>query len=273
MSEARLIKVLSQVVPQWPEKLRRRWARQFLPLWREDLVPPERMTRYLTLALRRGWFDSPESVGQWSHFICLLEQTQGRPSPQAGVNLFNLAALIPGRANLSPEHVMPEHWRALCGEHVLDARQMTDILRALKTHLPELGAAPAQQPVSAMVRVHRGAARDERGQRWLAGLGGQGWTLLHVVEPFGMRSWDGVSQAGVDEQGVVAYSRPLGLTARLVPPNFAVDVVHGEPSRALKMPGATAHRLAGMRTLFQVEARLWAGVTRDGAVAFLEREG
>ncbi len=268
--QAHLETLLAGIVPQWSRKLRRRWVTQFLPHWREDLLERERLERYLAIALRRGWFDSPDQTGRWSQFVRLLERASDggqKVSSEDAVNLFNLSALVPIHVVLTADKNSLDGnlWDKLIAGEVLDAEGMTAILGELAPR----DAQSNHRVSSPMLRVRDGEAIDARGERWLAGKhSSDKWELVYLVEPFGTKSWDGVSQVGISDGRLLAYSKPLGLIATLTPPSFEVAIQRGEPS-GYSWPEKRQCELGGVGQIFRASDDLWCGLTRDGAVAFL----
>ena len=268
--QAHLEALLASIVPQWSRKLRRRWVLQFLPHWREDLLERARLGRYLAIALRRGWFDSPDQTGRWSQFIRLLERASEdgtRVTSEDAVNLFNLAALVPIGTVFAPEkgNLDAALWSRLVTGRALDANTMTEILDEIAPR----GAKSSHRVSSPMLRVRDGEAVDARGERWLSGrYSSERWALVYLVEPFGTKSWDGVSQVGISDGRLLAYSKPLGLIATLSPPGFEVAIQRGEPSGYI-WPEKRRCELSGVGEVFRASTDLWCGLTRDGAVAFL----
>ena len=264
--------LLARIIPQWSKRLRRRWVKQFLPHWREDLLERARLERYLSIALRRGWFDSPAQTGRWSYFVRLLERARDRgedPSAVDAVNLFNLAALIPLVVAQEGDGgaIDGELWSGLVAGEVLDAAAMTSVIAKLTPS----AQGKSRMSFSPMLRVWEGEAINTRGIRWLKGNhSSERWKLMYVVEPFGTKSWDGVSQVGMSDGRLLAYSKPLGLIATLTPPDFEVSIQRGEPSK-YSWPERRPCDLPAITQLFRAHD-LWCGLTRDGAVAFLEEK-
>ena len=152
------------------------------------------------------------------------------------------------------------------GHHAIAPAGFTNQIR---DEIAPRGAKSSHRVSSPMLRVHDGEAVDARGERWLSGrYSSERWALVYLVEPFGTKSWDGVSQVGISDGRLLAYSKPLGLIATLSPPGFEVAIQRGEPSGYI-WPEKRRCELSGVGEVFRASTDLWCGLTRDGAVAFL----
>jgi len=256
-------------VPQWPARLKRRWLHQFVPHWRPELVDETRLARYLAIALRRGWFDEATGARRWTLFVRYLEGAESRRSPispAAAVNGFNLVAAVPVADYSCLDALSASDWATLVeADGPLGAEALARLVRVAQP----IRRSAASRLSSPIIRLLDGQVLHSRGRRWLGlDLSASGLRLVHIVEPFGLKAWDGVSEVGVDGDALVAWSRPLGLVARLEAPDFPVTVTRGEPTRLLRptpraLPGEVIAEVFPWRGL-------WVGRTYDGAVAFLE---
>jgi hypothetical protein len=253
-----LTAVLDRVVGHWSARSRRLFVARLAPHFECDVIGVERMARYLDIALRRGWFDTAVGAARWGLFTELLAVAGAEladVSPACAVNLFNVAAVADLGADLSLE-ALP--WSGIC-RTPLDAEG----LGLLLGHMGLL-AGGRHGRCSSILRVSNGVSVHPRGSRWL-GLdwGAHGLRLVHAVEPFGERSWDGVTEVGVERGELVAWSRPLGLVSKLVADEFPDEAVAGEPSELARPVAAV--RTSLLRGLFAWQ-EFSVGLSRDGAV-------
>lgn len=262
-----LEQVVQQTVPQWPERLRRRWLVEFLPHWRVDLVDEARLARLLAIAMRRGWFDESVGAKRWTVFVEIAQKAvkaRGALGAAATVNLFNFVAVLPSISEGLVERLDARAWGLLVASGaVIDAPTLSALVAE---HTPKIQRAQLTSPI---LRVIDGAAVHARGRAWLERWDrGSDWELAYLIEPFGSKAWDGVSEVGLDAGVLTAYSRPLGLVARLHLPDFPVDVVRGQPGK-LKRPKVKKSAVAGIWETFAWENKTRVGLTDDGAVAVL----
>lgn len=273
--------VLDDVVGHWPAKLKRRWLVQFMPHWREELLERERLLRYLRIALRRGWFDMASGALRWTTWVAALTRVH-RSTPQQHVssvvalNLFNAVAALPAIEPGWIERLDEALWAQLTSsDAALDAEALTRLLGVLTPSLFN------QRAISPVARVLHGLPVHERAPRWLTlPFEAAGLALVHVAEPFGSQSWEGVSELGLDEGGrLIAYSRPLRLCARIALPELGVELSRDEPRAPLQRPDVRRCQAPMLRETFALAFNagrdiLRAGLLLDGAVALLrELEG
>ena len=260
--------LLDRTVPNWPKRLKTRWFRSFLPHWRADLLPEERLLRYLHIALRRGWFDEAAGALRWTAWNAALErahQEQGIIPAHVALNLFNACAALPTLHNQLFSQLDHDAWRTLTHtQEALDAHALTTWVRAISTQLAR------QRDTPLIARIFHGQPVHPRAERWqhlAASHEKLGLTIVHIIEPFGSQSWEGVSALHLDaSHRLVATSHPLQLTAIINPHDLSSELIRGEPSGELQ--SVRRRRAPGIRDLFPLPSKgLWAGILSDGAIA------